>query len=34
VTNAFAPNIAPLTADYWFDGGIYRDVSLWAVDRL
>lgn len=34
VTNAADPDIAPLTADYTFDGGIYRGVSLWAVDPL
>jgi beta-galactosidase len=34
VTNAYDPDVAPLSADYTFDGGIYRDVSLWAVDRL
>ncbi|MEV6008360.1 glycoside hydrolase family 2 TIM barrel-domain containing protein [Streptomyces sp. NPDC051976] len=34
VTNAADPDIAPLDADYSFDGGIYRNVSLWAVDQL
>jgi len=34
VTNANDPDIAPLDADYTFDGGIYRNVSLWAVDKL
>ncbi|MFG2133848.1 glycoside hydrolase family 2 protein [Streptomyces sp. NPDC048751] len=34
VSNAIDPDIAPLDADYTFSGGIYRDVSLWAVDRL
>ncbi|SEO47175.1 glycoside hydrolase family 2 protein [Actinacidiphila rubida] len=34
VTNAADPDIAPLSADYTFAGGIYRNVSLWAVDRL
>ncbi|MFE0458316.1 glycoside hydrolase family 2 TIM barrel-domain containing protein [Kitasatospora sp. NPDC058965] len=34
VTNAADPDIAPLSADYSFDGGIYRNVSLWAVDKL
>ncbi|MEU3460737.1 glycoside hydrolase family 2 TIM barrel-domain containing protein [Streptomyces sp. NPDC006733] len=34
VTNAPDPDIAPLSADYTFDGGIYRNVSLYAVDKL
>ncbi len=34
VTNADDPDIAPLDADYTFQGGIYRNVSLWAVDKL
>ncbi|GAA3294342.1 hypothetical protein GCM10020295_18630 [Streptomyces cinereospinus] len=34
VTNAPDPDIAPLDADYTFEGGIYRNVSLHAVDRL
>jgi beta-galactosidase len=34
VTNADNPDIAPLSADYTFQGGIYRNVSLYAVDKL
>ncbi|WP_234439972.1 carbohydrate-binding protein [Streptomyces bicolor] len=34
VSNAKDPDVAPLSADYTFDGGIYRNVSLWAVDKL
>jgi beta-galactosidase len=34
VTNARDTDIAPLSADYTFQGGIYRNVSLWAVDDL
>ncbi|ACU71570.1 Beta-galactosidase [Catenulispora acidiphila DSM 44928] len=34
VTNASNPDIAPLSADYTFQGGIYRNVSLYAVDKL
>ncbi|MFG2673485.1 glycoside hydrolase family 2 TIM barrel-domain containing protein [Streptomyces sp. NPDC048445] len=34
VTNAPNPDIAPLGADYTFQGGIYRNVSLHAIDRL
>ncbi|WP_329236720.1 glycoside hydrolase family 2 protein [Streptomyces sp. NBC_00111] len=34
VTNAPDPDIAPLDADYTFQGGIYRNVSLYAIDRL
>ncbi|MEU7874667.1 glycoside hydrolase family 2 TIM barrel-domain containing protein [Dactylosporangium sp. NPDC049140] len=34
VSNAANPDIPPLQADYSFDGGIYRNVSLWAVDPL
>jgi beta-galactosidase len=34
VNNADNDNIAPQSADYSFDGGIYRNVSLWAVDPL
>jgi beta-galactosidase len=34
VTNADDDAIAPQSADYSFDGGIYRNVSLYAVDPL
>ncbi|MEE4545869.1 glycoside hydrolase family 2 TIM barrel-domain containing protein [Streptomyces sp. V4-01] len=34
VTNANNSDIAPLSADYTFQGGIYRNVSLYAVDKL
>ena len=34
VDNASYPDIAPITADFTFFGGIYRDVSLVAVDKL
>ncbi|MFF1920571.1 glycoside hydrolase family 2 TIM barrel-domain containing protein [Streptomyces sp. NPDC058221] len=34
VTNAPNAGIAPLGADYTFQGGIYRNVSLHAIDRL
>ncbi|WP_328222503.1 MULTISPECIES: glycoside hydrolase family 2 protein [unclassified Streptomyces] len=34
VTNARDTNIAPVSADYTFEGGIYRNVSLWAIDNL
>jgi beta-galactosidase len=34
VNNANNSGIAPLSADYSFDGGIYRNVSLWAIDPL
>ncbi|GJF33605.1 beta-galactosidase [Kitasatospora sp. NE20-6] len=34
VTNADNPDIAPLSADYTFQGGLYRNVSLYAVDKL
>ncbi|MBE4741807.1 glycoside hydrolase family 2 protein [Streptomyces caniscabiei] len=34
VTNARDTNIAPVGADYTFQGGIYRNVSLWAVEDL
>ncbi len=34
VTNARDTDIAPVGADYSFQGGIYRNVSLWAVDDL
>ncbi|ACU75707.1 Beta-galactosidase [Catenulispora acidiphila DSM 44928] len=34
VTNAYNPDIAPLSADYTFQGGIYRNVSLYAIDKL
>ncbi|MCF1592071.1 sugar-binding domain-containing protein [Streptomyces muensis] len=34
VTNARDTGIAPVSADYTFEGGIYRNVSLWAVDDL
>jgi beta-galactosidase len=34
VTNADNDAIAPQTADYTFQGGIYRNVSLWAVDPV
>jgi beta-galactosidase len=34
VTNAANPDIPPLAADFTFFGGIYRDVTLVAVDPL
>ncbi|MGI5241117.1 glycoside hydrolase family 2 TIM barrel-domain containing protein [Dactylosporangium sp. CA-139066] len=34
VNNADNDNIAPQSADYSFDGGIYRNVSFWAVDPV
>jgi beta-galactosidase len=34
VNNANNPDIPPLDADYSFAGGIYRNVSLWALDPL
>ena len=34
VSNAEDPSVAPLSADYTFFGGIYRDVSLQATDPL
>ncbi|MGW0517429.1 glycoside hydrolase family 2 TIM barrel-domain containing protein [Crossiella sp. NPDC003009] len=34
VNNAAHPDVAPLTADYTFFGGIYRSVGLIAVDPL
>ncbi|MCP9206737.1 glycoside hydrolase family 2 protein [Streptomyces sp. NEAU-Y11] len=34
VSNAHDPDIAPLSGDFSFSGGIYRNVSLWTVDRL
>lgn len=34
VNNADNDNIPPQSADYTFDGGIYRNVSFWAVDPL
>ncbi|MDT4994541.1 MAG: beta-galactosidase [Actinoplanes sp.] len=34
VTNANNVDIPPLSADYTFDGGIYRNVSFYAVDPL
>lgn len=34
VTNAPNPDIAPLSADYTFQGGIYRNVSLYAIGKL
>ncbi|MEV4516624.1 glycoside hydrolase family 2 TIM barrel-domain containing protein [Dactylosporangium sp. NPDC049525] len=34
VTNANNADIAPLSADYSFDGGIYRNVSLQVLDPL
>jgi beta-galactosidase len=34
VTNARDTDIAPSSADCTFQGGIYRNVSLWAVDDL
>ncbi|WP_234312036.1 glycoside hydrolase family 2 protein [Streptomyces griseus] len=34
VTNAGDTGIAPVSADYSFEGGIYRNVSLWALDNL
>ncbi|MEV6380451.1 glycoside hydrolase family 2 TIM barrel-domain containing protein [Streptomyces sp. NPDC051773] len=34
VSNAADTGIAPVNADYTFEGGIYRNVSLWATDPL
>ncbi|WLW50863.1 sugar-binding domain-containing protein [Streptomyces sp. YU58] len=34
VTNARDTGIASVSADYTFEGGIYRNVSLWATDVL
>lgn len=34
VNNAFNANITPLTSDYTFFGGIYRDVHLIATNKL
>ncbi|MFI9834659.1 glycoside hydrolase family 2 protein [Streptomyces sp. NPDC051913] len=34
VTNTRDTGIAPVNADYSFEGGIYRNVSLWALDTL
>jgi beta-galactosidase len=34
VDNAEAPDVAPLSADYTFFGGLYRDVHLLAVNEL
>jgi beta-galactosidase len=34
VDNSFNKNIAPLTADFTFYGGIYRDVYLTATDNI
>ncbi|HEX2684673.1 MAG TPA: glycoside hydrolase family 2 TIM barrel-domain containing protein, partial [Ferruginibacter sp.] len=34
VDNSFNKNIAPLTADFTFYGGIYRDVYLTATDKI
>jgi beta-galactosidase len=34
VTNAADAGIAPQSADFSFDGGLYRNVSLYAVDPL
>jgi beta-galactosidase len=34
VNNADNNDIAPQSADYSFDGGIYRNVSFWAVDPV
>ena len=34
VDNSFNPDIAPLTADFTFYGGIYRDVWLIATDEI
>ena len=34
VTNARDTGIAPVSADYTFEGGVYRNVSLWATDVL
>lgn len=34
VSNAHRTDVAPLQADFTFMGGVYRDVSLWAVDPL
>ncbi|MER6560015.1 glycoside hydrolase family 2 TIM barrel-domain containing protein [Streptomyces sp. NPDC001027] len=33
-SNARDADVAPLSADYTFQGGVYRNVSLWAVDDL
>ncbi|WP_046263932.1 sugar-binding domain-containing protein, partial [Streptomyces sp. WM6386] len=34
VTNARGTDIAAVSADYTFEGGIYRNGSLWAIDNL
>jgi beta-galactosidase len=34
VSNAHDPDVAPLSADFTFFGGIYRNVSLWVTDPL
>lgn len=34
VNNATTPDVGPQRADYTFQGGIYRNVTLWAVDPL
>jgi beta-galactosidase len=34
VSNAPDPDVAPLSADFTFFGGIYRNVSLWVTDPL
>jgi beta-galactosidase len=34
VNNAHDAGVPPLSADFTFAGGIYRNVSLWAVDPL
>jgi beta-galactosidase len=34
VSNAPAPDVAPLDADYTFFGGLYRGVSMWVTDPL
>ncbi len=33
VSNAYDPNVAPLSGDFNMDGGIYRDVSLIATSK-
>jgi len=34
VDNAYNPDIAPLSGDFTMQGGLYRDVTLWAVDPV
>lgn len=34
VDNAYNESIAPLTADFTFFGGLYRNVSLWVADAV